>query len=166
MNSLKQLFNARYFPTFTKPLLTGLVTSGIVVALHALGIDNVIPAEVNAAAAPLVGFIAAAITQGPGSNPSVGTVQVQATAAIHTATYKPGETLGKTIAGTFLDDVANVIDGDPALLQSLGAQALERVLHPAVAVPVAADLVKLAEDAVNAPQGAPVPTEVVNTGNH
>lgn len=62
---LKQLTQARWFPTVSKPLLTGLIASGVVFGLHAVGITNFTSSEVNAAAAPLVGFLVAAMAQKP-----------------------------------------------------------------------------------------------------
>src|SRR2546421_724192 len=110
MNLLKKLITARWFPTVTKPLVSGLVASGIIYGLHAFGITSVVPLEVNNAVTPLVGFLVAAIVQKAGGTPTVGTVQVQVTTAMHTVDYKPGATLGQTIAQTLLSDVAQEID--------------------------------------------------------
>lgn len=149
MTALKKLIQARWFPTLTKPIVTGIAASAAIVGLRALGITDVIPEEVNQAVAPLVGFLAAAIAQKAGTTPAA-TVQVQATVATHTATYKPGETLGQTVAQVFTDSIAQEIDADPSLLQGVAAQALERVLHPVQQIPgVAAATVQ----------------EVVSTGN-
>jgi hypothetical protein len=139
MNALKTLVKARWFPTVTKPILSGLAASGIVYLLHAVGITSFTNWEVNSAVAPLVGFLIAAIVQREGGTPTpVGTVQAQVTVATHTTTYKPGETLGKTIAQTFLDDIAQEIDANPELLQTVAAQAFQRVMNPQQATVVAA----------------------------
>lgn len=159
MTSLKKLITARWFPTVTKPILSGLFASGVVVALRAFGVTDVVPAEVNAAVAPVVGFLLAAIVQKTGKDMPVGTVQVQATVATHTAAYKPGKTLGGTIAEAFVSDIAREIDNDPTLLKGLAAKALERVLNPATPVSIPHEIA----DALAV--AAPAIQEVIATGN-
>jgi hypothetical protein len=100
------------------------VASGVVVALRALGIDNIVPAEVNAVAAPLVGFIVAAITQKP-STPGTHAQPAQSTGE----TAAP--TLGRQVAHLLLDDVEAAIDSDPSVKQAILSTALAHVLNTA-----------------------------------
>lgn len=130
---LKSLVTARWFPTVSKPVVSGLFASGIVYGLHAAGITDFTSWEVNNAVAPLVGFLIAAIVTKVEKPAVVGTVQVKTTVATHTASYEPNATLGKTIASTFLEPIANEIDKDPALVNEIAGKALERVLNPAQA---------------------------------
>lgn len=132
-NLLMKAFQSRWFPNITKPMATGAVTSGILIAARALHLENVLPTDANALASVVVGFLAAGIVQKPGDIP-VGTLQLHTTVATHTATYKPGTTLGETIAQNFVASIANEIDADPSLLQSVAAKAFERVFHPAAVV--------------------------------
>lgn len=121
MSALQKLIAARWFPTVSKPILTGLLASGIVVVLRAVGVTEVVPSEVNAAVAPVVGFLIAAIVAKPkagaqGSKPA-------------------GPSLGSQVAKTLLDDVAQVIDENPALLKSLATEALGMVLKAEAKAP-------------------------------
>lgn len=137
MNSLKKLVNARWFPTVSKPLLSGLAASGIVYGLHALGITNgVVPSGVNTALEPLIGFLTTAIVQNQsGAAPAAPT----------------GPSLGSQVAQMLLGDITQAIDADPSVKQALIGTVLERVLHP-VQTP-------------SIPLAGPAAQEVITTGN-
>lgn len=130
MNSLKKVVAARWFPTVTKPILAGALASGAAVGLHILGVTSVVPSQLNSITTAAAGLLVAAIVQKSTKPTVVAHAQLQATTVTH-VDYKPGETLGHTIAQAFIDQLGQVIDNDPTLLNQLGAQALERVLHPA-----------------------------------
>lgn len=63
--TLSQITQARWFPTVSKPLLTGLLASGVVFGLHAVGVTSFTSNEANAAITPLVGFLVAAVSAKP-----------------------------------------------------------------------------------------------------
>jgi hypothetical protein len=122
-SAVQKLTTARWFPTVTKPLLLGALGSGITYALqHVFGV-HVLPSAVEAAAAPLVGFLLAAIAQKrtPDSVPPADTAPVPT----------PPATVGQAVAEQLLAKLAHEIDSDPQLLSELAAKGLERVLNAA-----------------------------------
>lgn len=128
--SFKAVVTARWFPTFTKPILLGLVGSGVVAGMHFLGI-NVLPGQAEAAAAPLVGFLLTTIAQKAATDSaSAGTAHV--TLVAHALSGEP--TVGKTIATSLVSQIAEALDANPTLVQSLAVQALENVMNPRAVV--------------------------------
>lgn len=111
-SGVKKLVTARWFPTFTKPIILGIVGSGIVASLSVVGV-HVLPDQAEAAAAPLVGFLLTAVAQK--ADPPKPQAQ-------------SSPSLGKTIADSFAPQIAKVIDANPALVQGVAAKALESVL--------------------------------------
>ena len=115
--NLAQLTQARWFPSVSKPLLTGLLASGVVFGLHAFGVTSFTSNEANAAIAPLVGFLVTAIAAKPKNAPD----QPQ----------PDGPSLGDQLVDLLKTDIAQAIDADPSLFKGMLAQALEQALHPA-----------------------------------
>lgn len=143
MTSFKQITQARWFPTLTKPILSGLLASGIIYGLHALGITSVLPWEVNNAVTPLVGFLVTAVAQRPGQVPA----PTPSDSPSPEPTPSPApRSLGQSVAQMLLDDVTQAIDADPAFRQQVLAKTLELVANPLRPT-------------------APAPEVVVTTGN-
>lgn len=114
--NLSQILQARWFPQVSTHLLVGLAASGVIYGLRALGITNVVPAEVNAALTPLIGFLVAAIVHRAGTPGAAAPV--------------PSKTIGSQVSQMLLDEVAQVIDQNPELTHELAAKALQQVLNP------------------------------------
>lgn len=140
MSLLKKIVSSRYFPTVSKPVLSGALTTGAIVAAHALGI-NVVPAQLQLELAPLAGLLATAIvTKATPSNPDL----------IGNSVKESGPSVGSMIAGTLVDDLAGVIDQNPDLVRSFTQSVIERATSAGLA-PVLQDVTQ----AVEAPQAAP-----------
>lgn len=132
MSLLKKIVSSRYFPTASKPVLTGVLAAGVTYGLHALGLYTV-PADVQAAITPVVGLLAAAVTTKAPSTPG-----------------KSQPSVGSLIAGTLVDDLAGVIDQNPDLVRSFTQSVIERATSAGLA-PVLQDVTQ----AIEAPQAAP-----------
>lgn len=144
MSLLKKLVSSRYFPTVSKPVLSGALTTGAIVLAHALGI-NVVPSQLQLELAPLAGLLATAIvTKATPSNPDL----------IGSSVKESGSSVGTTIASFLKDDIAGVIDSNPDLLQSFTQSIIARaaavpVVKPVTAVPTPTEVpaVQLTSDA-------------------
>ena len=108
--NLSQLTQARWFPTVSKPLLSGLLASGVVFGLHALGVTHFTSNEANSAITPLAGFIVAAIVDKGKGDPEPETGD--------------SPTLGHDLAQVLLPDIEDAINANPGLLRGTLLQAL------------------------------------------
>lgn len=118
--SLTQITQARWFPTVSRPLVAGVLTSGLVYGLHALGITSFEPNQLNAVTTPLAGFLVTAIVDYPER---------------HSA--KPGKaqpSLTKQMESLAVQVAHEELDSDPALVKELANRALQGVLAPAPAL--------------------------------
>jgi hypothetical protein len=136
---LKKILASRYFPTLTKPVLTGLIASGVVFGLHAFGITDFTSNEVNAAIAPLVGFAVAAVVSKPKGDgggtqpPAELSPELHAFGKAYASAYVQGQqsatpTLGKQVASLLLEDLTQVIDSNPQAIRTVASTALEALL--------------------------------------
>lgn len=155
--SLKSFVTARYFPTLTKPILVGAVGSGVVYALHAAFGINVLPGEAENAVAPLVGLLLAAVAQHDTTGaPSASAGTAHVTVVAHTLSGEP--TVGKSIATSLVSQIADALDANPQLVQSLAVQALEHTMNPPVAVPTQSTISSLLDAVATAEaKAAPAP---------
>lgn len=120
MQALKKLTTSRWFPTLSKPILAGALGSGVVFGLHALGITSFTSNEVNAAAAPLVGFLITAIT-----------TRSQAPVSEGQGVVAPTLDVIHTIVPLLLPNLEQLVRDDPNILLKLLADAQKTVVSPA-----------------------------------
>lgn len=136
MQALKKLTTSRWFPTLSKPILAGALGSGVVFGLHALGITSFTSNEVNAAAAPLVGFLITAITtrsQAPASE-GQGVVTPEPQPVDERGRLIPAPSAPDvihTIVPLLLPNLEQLVRDDPNILLKLLADAQKTVVSPA-----------------------------------
>lgn len=143
---LSQLTQSRWFPTVTKPILSGLIAMGVVYGLRALGVTSVLPWEVNNAATPLVGLLVAAIAQKPLPADPAGPPD--------NGMPEPTGSIGSQMAQMVMDDLAQAIDSNPQLLKGVAVAMLTgKMKPPQIQAQVNLDGRKVAESTMPPPAG-------------
>lgn len=108
LSFLKKLAASKYFPTVSKPVVLGVLASGVTYGLRLVHVYTV-PSEVQEAITPIVGLLTASILSSPnGGSPAPS-----------------GPSVGSQIASSLVDDLASVIDSNPNLVRGLALDALK-----------------------------------------
>lgn len=147
MSFLKKLVSSRFFPTIDKTVISGLATSAISLGLRLAHVYTV-PADLQGAITAVSGVVGASVAANP-------------RAAVKAYTTK--QSIGSQIAGSLVDELAVVIDQNPALVHKLASDALTISREPLVAPVVKAVETDLSAPAPAAPAANPVSTPMQGT---